>query len=286
MRLQLIALFACVLCFAACSEDALRGRVVKVADGDTITILDASNTQYKIRLQGIDAPEKAQAFGRASGRYLSGLVAGRDVRVTYAKRDQYDRILGIVYLDDRDINLEMLKAGMAWHYKKYDSTPAYAKAEAEARAAKLGLWVEQNPIEPHEYRKAKGHGALVPLNTGRVLKIYGGEGQKVFLGELNTSQSNVNSIWNEFGTYGNSLSLVSIWNELGTYGSDLSQCSPFNEFASNPPVILDGAGNFYGYLTVNEIRPNRAEFKLALFLYKHYKSIREDVGKWGGRLGF
>ena len=155
VRLQLIALIACVLCLSACSDDALQGRVVKVADGDTITILDSSNTQHKIRLQGIDAPEKGQAFGKASGKFLAGLVAGREVRIAFSKRDQYNRILGTVYLDDRDINLEMLKAGFAWHYKQYDSTPAYAKAEAEARAAKRGLWQDKNPTEPHEFRKER-----------------------------------------------------------------------------------------------------------------------------------
>lgn len=132
--------------------------MVKVADGDTLTVLDAANNQHKIRLQGIDAPEKGQAFGKASGKFLSGLVAGRDVRVAWTKRDRYQRILGTVYLDDRDINLEMLKAGFAWHYKKYDSTPAYAKAEAEARTAKRGLWQDKSAIEPESFRKAKREG--------------------------------------------------------------------------------------------------------------------------------
>lgn len=143
---------------ARASSPDLVGRVVKVADGDTITVLDASKTQHKIRLQGIDAPEKGQAFGRAAGRYLSGLVAGRDVKVQWSKKDRYGRILGTVYVDGREVNLEMLRAGMAWHYKKYDSTPAYAQAETEARAAKRGLWQEKNPTEPEEFRKAKREG--------------------------------------------------------------------------------------------------------------------------------
>ena len=152
----IIALFV-MCCLVACNraEEGLIGRVVKVADGDTLTLLDAANNQHKIRLNAIDAPEKGQAFGKASGKFLSGLVAGRDVRVRWTKRDRYQRILGTVYLDDRDINLEMLKAGLAWHYKKYDSTPAYAQAESEARAAKRGLWQEKNPTEPEAFRKAK-----------------------------------------------------------------------------------------------------------------------------------
>lgn len=144
-------------CLVACSsaEEGLYGRVVKVSDGDTITVLDSSKTQQKIRLQGIDAPEKGQAFGKASGKFLAGLVAGRDVKVQWSKKDRYGRILGTVYVDGREVNLEMLRAGMAWHYKKYDSTPAYAQAETEARAAKRGLWQDKNPTEPEEFRKAK-----------------------------------------------------------------------------------------------------------------------------------
>jgi len=113
-----------------------------------------ASVQHKIRLRGIDAPEKKQPFGRAAGRYLSSLVADREVRVAYAKRDKYGRILGTVYLDGRDINLEMLKAGYAWHYKRFDSTPAYAQAESAARSAKRGLWQDAQPIAPWNYRKA------------------------------------------------------------------------------------------------------------------------------------
>ena len=137
------------------SSSDLVGRVVKVSDGDTITILDSSKTQHKIRLHGIDAPEKKQAFGNASRKFLAGLVANREVRVAWSKRDRYQRILGTVFVDGKDANLEMLKAGMAWHYKKYDSNPAYAQAESEARAAKRGLWQDKNQIEPEAFRKAK-----------------------------------------------------------------------------------------------------------------------------------
>ena len=138
--------------------------MTRVADGDTITVLDSSNNQHKIRLQGIDAPEKGQAFGKASGRFLSGLVAGREVRVAWTKLDRYGRILGTVFVDGKDVNLEMLKAGLAWHYKKYDSTPAYAQAESEARAAKRGLWADTNPIPPEQFRHPNR--AASPVNVG------------------------------------------------------------------------------------------------------------------------
>ena len=159
-RIQLLCL---LLSFSLFAEE-IAGRVVDVTDGDTIVVLATGGTrsvasaapvQHKIRLQGIDAPEKKQAFGNASRKFLTGLVANREVRVTYTKRDRYQRILGTVFVDGRDVNLEMLKAGMAWHYKKYDSTPAYAKAESEARAARRGLWQDKDPTPPESFRKSK-----------------------------------------------------------------------------------------------------------------------------------
>ncbi len=133
----------------------MRGRVVKVADGDTITVLDAAKTQHKIRLNAIDAPEKHQAFGEASRKHLAALVAGKDVRVEYAKRDKYGRILGVVFVDGRDVNLEMLRAGYAWHYKRFDNNPTYAQAEKDAREKMLGLWRDQNPEAPWDFRMRK-----------------------------------------------------------------------------------------------------------------------------------
>jgi endonuclease YncB( thermonuclease family) len=137
----------------------LSGRVVAIADGDTITILDSANTQHRIRLEGIDAPESHQAFGEQSKLGLSEMIFGKDVNVNYQKIDQYGRLVGKIILDGKDINLEQVKAGMAWHYKFYEDeqTPEgrelYAKAEAEARAARRGLWQDPNPTEPYQFRK-------------------------------------------------------------------------------------------------------------------------------------
>jgi endonuclease YncB( thermonuclease family) len=137
----------------------LPGRVIAIADGDTITILDSANTQHRIRLQGIDAPESHQAFGEQSRLSLSEMIFGKDVRVSYQKIDQYGRLVGKIILDGKDINLEQVKAGMAWHYKFYEDeqTPEdrelYARAEAEARAARRGLWQDPNPTEPYQFRK-------------------------------------------------------------------------------------------------------------------------------------
>lgn len=114
----------------------------------------------------------------------------------------------------------------------------------------------------------------------QTLYIYGGQKHDVYLGCLNCDNYNSKSIWNEYGTYGSSYSSNSIWNEYGTYGSDYSQYSPWNEYAKNPPVIVDKQGDFYGYLTLNEYKANRAEFELALVLYKYYDLIRDDVSTW------
>lgn len=137
----------------------LTGRVIRIADGDTVTVLDSANTEHRIRLEGIDAPESHQAFGTQSKKNLSDMIFGKDVTVVYQKTDQYGRLVGKITLDGKDINLEQVKAGMAWHYKEYEreQTPAdrelYAKAEDEARTARRGLWQDPNPTEPSEFRK-------------------------------------------------------------------------------------------------------------------------------------
>ncbi len=143
------------LCLALYGE-TLEGLVVKVSDGDTITVLDASKTQHRIRLNGIDAPESHQAFGSVSRRALAELVANKTVRIEYRKNDQYGRILGDVFAEHVLVNLEMVKRGMAWHYVHFaKDNLELSRAEAEARKQKLGLWVDPNPIPPWEYRQTK-----------------------------------------------------------------------------------------------------------------------------------
>ncbi len=103
----------------AAEAATITGRVVGVSDGDTITVLDADRTQHKIRLAGIDAPESKQAFGSRSKQNLSDLVFGKDVAVEWDKRDRYQRTLGVVLVDGHDVNLEQVRAGMAWWYRQY-----------------------------------------------------------------------------------------------------------------------------------------------------------------------
>lgn len=147
----------CLLHVTAVSE-TLNGNVVAVSDGDTITVLDASNEQHKIRLAGIDAPEKKQPFGQASKQSLSDMVYGKKVEVEYTKRDRYGRTIGKVHVNGDDVCLRQITFGMAWHYKKYqkDQPPedryAYASAENDAKAGKRGLWRDENPVPPWKYR--------------------------------------------------------------------------------------------------------------------------------------
>ena len=131
----------------------LIGKVVKVSDGDTITILTSDKTQYKIRLNDIDAPEKKQAFGNKSKDNLDKYIAGKTVTVQYKEKDKYKRILGTIYYQNKDINLQQIKDGYAWVYKKYSKKSEYYKAEKIARDKKIGLWSDKNPIEPSVFRK-------------------------------------------------------------------------------------------------------------------------------------
>lgn len=131
----------------------LRGKVVNVTDGDTITVLDAEQAQHKIRLQGIDAPEKKQAFGSRSKELLTEKVAGHEVVIEWKEKDRYGRILGEVMLGRRHINLEMVQEGMAWHYVRYSKSKELDRAEQEARHAGRGLWADKDPVPPWEFRK-------------------------------------------------------------------------------------------------------------------------------------
>ena len=148
-----IAAMMLVACSIA-QGGTISGRVVGVSDGDTITVLDTSKVQHKIRLAGIDAPEKAQPFGQVSKEHLSGLVFGKQVTVETDKTDKYGRNVGKVLVNGTDANLAQIKAGLAWHYKEYaKEQPAadrasYASAETQARASVQGLWRDPRPMAP------------------------------------------------------------------------------------------------------------------------------------------
>jgi endonuclease YncB( thermonuclease family) len=157
--LLLISLTACAdpgrEAIPATTRSPLVGEVVAVGDGDSITVKDEANTEHRVRLQGSDAPELGQAFGSRSKRALSDKVFGERVSIAWEERDQYDRILGHVHLGERYINEEMIAEGMAWHYKRYSSDERLAEAEKLARGERRGLWRDDKPIPPWEYRRTE-----------------------------------------------------------------------------------------------------------------------------------
>lgn len=152
---QVVWILAIILSAAAHSSLAhqIDGQVVAVIDGDTLTVLDTLKQQHRVRLAEIDAPEKAQPFGRASKRALSEICFRRHARVTVFNVDRYGRIIGRVYCDGVDANLLQVQRGYAWVYDRYAKDPLLKQAQAQARAANLGLWAEPNPVPPWEWRR-------------------------------------------------------------------------------------------------------------------------------------
>lgn len=130
----------------------LRGKVIFVVDGDTIGLLDANKKQHRIRLEGIDAPESGQAFGTKSRQALNSLAYGKEVIVVYENEDQYGRILGHIYLNDRWLNYDQLASGMAWHYRHFNGDAFLARSQKTAETGKTGLWRDISPVPPWRYR--------------------------------------------------------------------------------------------------------------------------------------
>ena len=149
--LRLLALLA--LLSSPALAGTLEGKVVGVVDGDTIDVLDGSKKQHRIRFDGIDAPERGQPFSQRAKSTLSDLVFGKTVKVETEGADKYDRTIGRIYVDGKDVGLAMLEAGMAWHYTKYDQSKKYADGEKAAKDARRGLWSDPHHIPPWEWRK-------------------------------------------------------------------------------------------------------------------------------------
>lgn len=136
--------------------DTLSGRVIGVSDGDTLTVLDNTNTQHRIRLAAIDSPEKAQAFGNRAKQALSNICFGKPATITVVDTDRYGRTVGEVNCAGANANEAMLRSGMAWVYRKYAEGYGHFYAiEDEARASKRGLWADISPMPPWEWRKVK-----------------------------------------------------------------------------------------------------------------------------------
>lgn len=133
----------------------LHGRVIRVADGDTITVLDSLNQQHRVRLHGIDSPEKGQDFYQVARQFSNSFCFQQWVRVEVLDYDRYQRAIGKIYVGEQELNLALLKSGLAWHYLQFDCSESYAAAEAEAQLYQRGLWANPTRIAPWEFRKLK-----------------------------------------------------------------------------------------------------------------------------------
>lgn len=132
----------------------ISGPVTRVLDGDTIEVKSSPSLVERVRLQNIDAPEKKQAFGNWSKQYLTDMVGGQRVTITYVDRDRYGRILGKVSSKDiADVNKAMVANGAAWVYVQYNTDPSLPGIERAARNQRLGLWVDKDPVPPWEWRR-------------------------------------------------------------------------------------------------------------------------------------
>jgi micrococcal nuclease len=150
-----LTLAFCLLLSARARAESFSGEVVGITDGDTISVMREGKA-VKIRLSGIDCPEKKQAYGDKAKHFASDLAFGKTVTVSYSKKDRYGRILGDVQLPGgKSLNQELLRAGYAWHYTKYSKDRTLAELEEEARQAQRGLWQDRDPIPPWEFRKKR-----------------------------------------------------------------------------------------------------------------------------------
>lgn len=156
MKNLVISLLLLFITSFAISQETITGKVVKIADGDTFTILVEGNKQVKIRFHGIDCPESKQDFGTRAKQFTSELAFSKTVNVQVKDIDRYGRTIGIVALPDGKIlNEELLRVGLAWHYKYYDKSDKYAALEDYAKSNHLGVWSMKNQIAPWEFRRAE-----------------------------------------------------------------------------------------------------------------------------------
>ena len=145
-------------------QSAFSGTVVAVLDGDSLMVLDGRR-QVEVRLHGVDAPEGGQAFGNVCKRTLSNLVFGKTAAVQVVDIDRYKRSVSRLTVDGRDVGLEMIRAGCAWHYRQYSNDAGYAAAEEEARRARRGLWQDAKPVPPWTYRRLRNPREPPPTGT-------------------------------------------------------------------------------------------------------------------------
>ena len=179
----IVALAFLAVSALAASAGSFEGRVVRVLDGDTIDVLVPEKTIVRVRLAGIDAPERGQPFGRKATQAVRDMAAGKTVRIASQSKDRYGRTIGEAFLPDgRSLNRELVRLGLAWQYRQYSDDQELANLEAEARKATRGLWSDQNSVPPWEWRRGR-------RNSTRILP-------RAIIHRL--TFSSLRTIWNDF----------------------------------------------------------------------------------------
>jgi micrococcal nuclease len=163
--LTLILALPAVFCWA----EEFSGRVVAVKDGDTIEVLHSLKAE-RIRLADIDCPEMGQPFGNRAKQLTGSLVFGKEVLIKATGKDRYGRTIGEIFVDGMSVGEELVKNGAAWWYQKYSSNSKLSELEREARYRKCGLWVENNPIAPWDWRTQKKNRLKNKVDDGNRLK--------------------------------------------------------------------------------------------------------------------
>ena len=153
---KLFLILFCLLPFAFVQGQTFEVKVVKVVDGDTFDGMNRDGLVLRFRINAIDTPERGQAYCNVATNYLKSLIAGKNIKVSVKEKDRYGRFIATPYTPNGDdVSLLMLQNGMAWHYSKYDNTLSYENAEKQAREKRIGLWADNNPINPEQYRRNK-----------------------------------------------------------------------------------------------------------------------------------
>ena len=136
-------------------SQTLSGKVVAIKDGDTVVVLDSLNNQTTLRLAEVDCPEKNQPFGTKAKQFTSDQIYFKTIKYVVTDTDRYGRSIAMIYYDtdNKYLSAEIVKAGMGWHYKKYSTSKELATFQENAKQNKVGLWIDNDPIEPSEFRR-------------------------------------------------------------------------------------------------------------------------------------
>lgn len=150
---QIKAFVYALFIYLSCIDTFIEGRIVRVADGDTVIILTEDKQQVRIRLADIDCPEKSQDFDNKATLLVRELCYNKEAKVIKTGTDRYGRTLGVLYVDSINVNEVLVRQGLAWHYKRYTDCHRLDSLEKIARKEKLNIWSLPNPIPPWVYRK-------------------------------------------------------------------------------------------------------------------------------------